>query len=59
MFLLNRAMEKDKFDTDEFIWVDPNSFEDYAISKLLEKEHVDTLLEQFKHHMFILTTPKD
>lgn len=49
-------MEFDPFDSDEFIWVDANALASYSISKILEPRNVNSLLNAFKHHFFLLTT---
>ena len=59
VFLMKWAMDADQFNSDEMVWVDHNAMADYAVSQILAKENLDTLMENFKHHFFLLTTPKN
>jgi hypothetical protein len=59
VFLLARAAEHETFNSDELLWVDPNALANPVLQALLETNNVAALLQAFKHHFFLLTTPRD
>lgn len=59
MFLLDLAVGQDAFNTDEFIWINPNALDSYQVEKIVQPKNIEALLLAFKHHFFILTSTKD
>jgi hypothetical protein len=54
---LNIARQHDKFDTDEFLWVDLSYFS--TIKHFLTIENVGLLVNELKHHFFYQTQAFD